>query len=89
VERFIWKRLKVFLCRLFWLHPESIEGFIEGQAFSRSYDLAPRPTPSLPLPAVSSKFYTQEVRKREITCSRELGVGEEPKHTSAKKLGLL
>ncbi len=33
-----------------WGGPESIELFIKSQAFSRSYDLAPRPPPlSLPL----------------------------------------
>jgi hypothetical protein len=77
-----------FFCRLYWLHPESIEGFIEGQAFSRSYYLAPRTAPSLPFPLVSSTSDTQKVRERETTCSRESGVGEEPKHTSAKSLVL-
>ncbi len=29
----------------YWLGPESIEWFMEGQTFSASYDLAPRPPP--------------------------------------------
>ncbi len=33
--------------------PESIERFIEGKAFSRSYDLAPRPPPAHPFPPVN------------------------------------
>jgi hypothetical protein len=44
---------------------ESIEWCIEGQAFSRSNDLAPRPPPS-----VSSTGETQEHWEREKTCWR-------------------
>jgi hypothetical protein len=43
---------------------------LESQAFSRSYDLAPRP----PFP-VSSTDDTQEDRDRETTCSRVKGEG--------------
>jgi hypothetical protein len=54
--------------------PENIEWFIEGQAFSRSYDLAPRPPPP-PLPSTSSTGETQENWERETTCWRERGEG--------------
>jgi hypothetical protein len=50
--------------------PESIEWFIEGKAFSRSYDSAPRPPP---LPSVSSTGDTQKYLERETTCWRERG----------------
>ncbi len=49
---------------------ESIEWFKEGQAFSRSYDLAP----STPLPLKSVRVATgdtQEDWERETTCWRE------------------
>ncbi len=50
------------------------EWFIEDQALSRSYDLAPRrpPTPP-PLPSVSWTGDTQEDWERETTCLRERG----------------
>jgi hypothetical protein len=43
---------------------ESTEWFVEGPAFSRSYDLAPRP----PLASVSSIGDAQEDWERETTC---------------------
>jgi hypothetical protein len=46
------------------------ERFIEGQAFSRSYDLAPYHPPP-PFPSVSSTGGTQKERERETTCSGE------------------
>ncbi len=39
--------------------PESIERFMVGQAFLRSYDLAPRP-PHAPFPSVTSTGDTRE-----------------------------
>ncbi len=36
-----------FYCRLIWLHIKSTDWFIEDQAFSPSYDLAPPPPPPL------------------------------------------
>ncbi len=46
---------------------ESMEWFIEGQAFSRSYDLAPRSTPP--------PSRRQEDWERETNCWRERGEG--------------
>ncbi len=49
------------------LFPKSIELFIEGQAFSQSYDLAP-PSPSLPPYPVSRlnrRRHTGRLRKRD------------------------
>ncbi len=54
-------------------HPESIEWFIENQAFLRSYDSAPRPPP-LPSPSLVSKlslFLSLSVCRR----SGEVGSG--------------
>ncbi len=55
--------------------PESVEWFIEGQAFSQSYDLAPRPPSPLPFPSVSWTSDIQEYWEREAICSREGGRG--------------
>ncbi len=51
--------------------PESIEWFIEGQAFTLSYDLAP-PT-NTPPSSVNSTGDTKEDWERETTCPREKG----------------
>ncbi len=82
------KRLNFLLywgfCLLIWLrtesvhyyteNPESMEWFLEGQAFSRSYDLAPSPPPAFPLsPSASSTGDTQEDWERETTWWRERG----------------
>ncbi len=57
--------------------PESFEWFIESQAFSRSYDSAPRPPPPhFPVSNwVSSTGDTQEDWERETNCWRERGRG--------------
>ncbi len=68
---------------------ESIERFIEAQAFLRSSDLAPRPPPRPFLPSasclsfpvflcVAGWAYLRKGRK---------GVGEEPNHTTAREPG--
>jgi hypothetical protein len=41
----VYEQLK-FIPRICVFYPKSIEWFIEGQAFSRSYESAPRPSPS-------------------------------------------
>ncbi len=77
------------VCGPVYMKSESIEWFIKSQAFSRSYDLVPRP---LTLTSVSSTGDTQEDREREAVCRWEVGgrgVGEEPNHTTARKLGPL
>jgi hypothetical protein len=68
---------------------ESIEYFIEDQAFLRSYDSAPRQPPFLPplshqqVVSLSLSFC---VSPAELTDGRRgEGVGEEPNHTTAKK----
>ncbi len=61
------------LCKTTSWTSESTECFIDYEAFSPSYDLAPSPPP---LPLVSSTGDTQEDRG---------GRGEEPNHPTAKK----
>ncbi len=65
--------------------PERIESFIEGQAFS-----APRPPPPSPLSPVSklTLFLFLPVCLRSSLLTEE-GVGVEPNHTTARKLGPL
>ncbi len=78
--------------------PESIEWFIEGQAFSGSgcMILAPRPTSPLPFLSVSSTGDTQEDWERETSWCRETGGrggssegGKELNQTTARKPGPL
>ncbi len=57
----------------FMLEAESIEWFIEDQAFSMKYALAP-PPPPLP-PSASSTGDTQEEWEIETTCWRDRGRG--------------
>ncbi len=97
-----WRRLLLKCCgRSMWsilltkfpTHPEINEWFLEDQAFSQSYDLAPHP-PHFPhpLPSVCSTGHTQEDRKRErqVTHGRRgERVGEEPNHMTARKPGPL
>ncbi len=71
---------------------ESIECCIEGQAFPRSYDLAPRP----PLPPSLSHHQAGPATHRKTEKERQVadsgggeGVGEEPNHTTARKPGPL
>ncbi len=66
-------------------HTESIEGFIEDQAFSRLYDLAPPPLPS----ARQATHRKIEKEKHLANGRRRGGVGEEPNHPSARKPGPL
>jgi hypothetical protein len=60
-----------FLVFILWLKPESIEWFIEVQAFSPSHDLAPPP----PLPPLSvsklSLFLILPVYRRSISHNGE------------------
>jgi hypothetical protein len=68
--------------------PESIEYFIEGQAFPPPYDLAPRPP--LPPPSPVSKLvrrHTGRLRKRYNLLMGEglKGLGEEQNHTTDEK----
>ncbi len=57
--------------------PERIEWFLEGQAFSRSYDSVPcLPTTPPPPSTVSSTGDTLRNWGRETTCWRERGGGE-------------
>ncbi len=77
-----WRR-QHFLLSL--VSPESIEGFIENQAFLLSFDLAP-PPPASPLPVSKlSLFISLPVCRRSSLLTGE-GVGEEePNHTTARK----
>ncbi len=68
---------------------DSIEWHIEGQTFSRSYGLAPRPPRSLqPLSPVSKldRWRTRGPRKRDKLLTG--GVRKEPNQTTAKNLVL-
>ncbi len=63
----------------------SIEGFIEDRAFSRSYDLAPRPPPpSSPVSKIDRRHRKTE-KERQLAAGPGEGVGEEPNHTTARK----
>jgi hypothetical protein len=70
------------------LGSESIECFIEGRAFPRSYDLAPRP----PLPPSLSHQQAGPATHRTSEKERQVadggggkGVSEESNHTTARK----
>jgi hypothetical protein len=67
----------------------SIEWYIENQAFSRSYDLAPPLSP--PLPSVCfDRRHTGRLRKRNNLLTVEgMEAEEEPNHTPARKPGPL
>jgi hypothetical protein len=72
--------------------PESVKSFIEDHAFSRSYDLALRP--STPPPSPVSKLdwrHTGRLRKRDNTLlpGEGEGAGKEMNHSAARKPGLL
>ncbi len=72
---------------------ESIEWFIECQAFLRTYYSAPRPPPNLPSPFPVSKLPLRlnlPVCRRSSLLTREKeGVGVESNHTTTRKLGPL
>jgi hypothetical protein len=68
------------------------ELIIEDQAFSPSYDFAPSPFPSTPSPPVNKldQRNTGRLRKKDnLLMGEGEGVGEEPNHTKARKLGPL
>jgi hypothetical protein len=66
---------------------ESIEWFIEDQAFLRSHDSAPR-HPPLPLTSVSCLSFSVFLCVAVQACGRgDVGVGEEPNHSTARKPG--
>ncbi len=77
------------------IHPpgskDSIEWLIEGQAFLRSYDSAPRPLHS---PPISRQQLVSLCQSSPVACrahweKREEGEGVEPNHTTTKKPGPL
>jgi hypothetical protein len=69
----------------FYFESETIELFIEDQALSPSYDLAP-PPPRRPPSVNSSRPATHKKTERDILLTKE-GVGVEPNHTKARKPG--
>ncbi len=71
--------------------PESIEWFLEAQAFFRSRDSAPRPSSPPPSPVNKlSLFLNLPVSRRSSLLTRGgEGVGEEPNYTTARKPGSL
>ncbi len=81
----------LFATKYFGLQPENIDLFVDGQAFSQSYDLAPRP--SLPASLVVVTCHkarqgdTQATEKaRQLFYGRGgKGVGEEQNYTTARK----
>ncbi len=72
------------------LYTREFELFIEDQAFSPSYDLAPSP-PLPPLPSASCLSFSVFLCVAGRAYWREMGdgVGEEPNHTTARKSGPL
>jgi hypothetical protein len=69
----------------------SIELFIEDQAFLRSYNSAPLPSP-FPLSPVSKLYLflgLPECRRSNLRRERAVGGGVETYHTTARKPGLL
>ncbi len=77
-----WKGLKVLFT--YRCNPESIERFIEGQAFLRSDDSAPRPPPASPISNLS--FFLFPVCHRSSLLTGEGGGGEEPNIKTRKSL---
>ncbi len=80
-------RVCVYVARV-GVGTESIERFIEGQAFLLSFDSAPRPPPP-PRSSVSWTGDTQEDWEKESTCWREremMGADVEPKRTRSMAL---
>ncbi len=57
------------------IQPESIKLFIEGQAFSQSYDSAPCPSPPPSYVSKLDRRYTGRLRKRDNMQSGEMGRG--------------
>ncbi len=77
------RRKGLFYLFIWRLPAESIEFDIEGQAFLRSYNSAPRPTPSpLPLGKLDRR-YTGRPRKRGNLLTGE-GVGVNPNHPNIR-----
>ncbi len=70
---------------------QTIDGFIEGQAFPRSYDLAPRPAPPTSLVTKLDQRHTGRLRKKDkfLTGGGGSGVDEVPNHTTEREPGPL
>jgi hypothetical protein len=73
----------------FWLTAESIERIIVVQAFSRSYNLAPRPPPSPSVISTSDAHWKTEKERQLADGTGGRGVGRELNHTTARKPGIL
>jgi hypothetical protein len=73
-----WKQARFLYIRL---EPESIEWFIEYQAFSSSYDVAP---PLPPLSRHKARPATQRNKERQLAHGRG---GEEQNYMTARKSG--
>jgi hypothetical protein len=76
-----------------YLITESIERFIEGEAFLRSYDSAPHP-PSLPLlPSIAGSTLHMQIEKERQLADGEgggaEGMGMEPNYTTIREHGHL
>ncbi len=77
--------LKWRCCSLVWRTSESVDWCIEGQAFSRSYDLAPRPPLPPPLQSATRLYFPVFLCiSGRSYWRRGEGVGEEPDHTTAR-----
>jgi hypothetical protein len=81
----------LFATKYFGLQPENIDLFVEGQAFSQSYDLAPRPSIPVSLVVVTC-HKARQATHRTTEKARQLsdgrggkGVGEEQNYTTARK----
>ncbi len=69
---------------------ESAEWFIENQAFSPSYDVAPPPPPPSHLSHKEARLatYRKTEKEKQLADGRGEGVWEEPNHKNAGKTGL-
>ncbi len=86
-----WRKLQLLLKSIIEHDKaETFEWFIEDQAFSPSYDLAPLPPPPLlSRQQVVSLFLSLPLCRRVSLLTWEGGGGEEPNHSTTRKPGTL
>jgi hypothetical protein len=75
----------LYLDLLRWSIPESIERFIEGQAFLQSYDSAPHPLPPFSCQKAGPATQRKTDKESRFTDVKG-GGGVDPNHTTTRKL---